>query len=95
MGDGEVEVGASCHGAKRKRGFHRTLKRGSGTNKRPVIFERQGRVFTEIIPDCKGDVAGLIRAYYERGRDLFRGWCGYNGLVGYDYHDRVHHGEVL
>ena len=35
--------------------FHGKLKRGRGTLKQPVfgIFERNGRVYTEIVPDCK------------------------------------------
>lgn len=53
--DGEVEVDESYHGAKRKRGFHGKLKRGRGTKKQPVfgIFEREGEVLTELIPDVK------------------------------------------
>ena len=52
---GKVEVDESYFGAKRVRGFHGKLKRGRGTNKQPVfgVFERDGRVYTEIIPDCK------------------------------------------
>ena len=53
--DGEVEVDESYHGAKRKRGFHGKLKRGRRTQKQPVfgIFKRNGKVFTELVPDCK------------------------------------------
>jgi len=42
-------------GATRQRGFHGKLKRGRGTLKQPVfgIFKRDGRVYTEIVPDCK------------------------------------------
>ena len=52
---GEVEVDKSYFGAKRKRGYHGKLKRGRGTLKQPVfgVFERDGRVYTEIVPDCK------------------------------------------
>jgi len=52
---GKIEVDESYFGAKRVRGFHGKLKRGRGTNKQPVfgVFERDGRVYTEIIPDCK------------------------------------------
>ena len=34
---------------------HGKLKRGRGTLKQPVfgVFERDGRVYTEIVPDCK------------------------------------------
>lgn len=52
---GRVEVDESYLGAKRHRGYHGKLKRGRGTLKQPVfgVFERDGRVYTEIIPDCK------------------------------------------
>ncbi len=52
---GSIEVDESYFGAKRQRGFHGKLKRGRGTLKQPVfgIFERNGRVYTEIVPDCK------------------------------------------
>ena len=71
---------------------------GRGTLKQPVfgIFERNGRVYTEIVPDCKkttlqqvilGKVA-LESVIYSDG------WRGYNGLVdvGYSKHFRVNHG---
>ena len=40
-------------GGKRQRGYHGKLKRGRGTLKQPVfgVFERDGRVYTEIVPD--------------------------------------------
>ena len=52
---GKIEVDESYFGATRSRGFHGKLKRGRGTLKQPVfgVFERDGRVYTEIIPDCK------------------------------------------
>jgi len=49
-----VEVDESYFGAKRHRGYHGKLKRGRGrgTLKQPVfgVFERDGRVYTEIVP---------------------------------------------
>ena len=60
---GEIELDESYFGAKRQRGFHGKLKRGGGTLKQPVfgIFERDGRVYTEIVPDCKkGTLQALI-----------------------------------
>lgn len=96
---GEVEADESYFGARRKRGFRGKLKRGRGTMKQPVfgIFERDGRVYTEIIPNCKkktlqaiilGKVAIESIMYTD-------GWRGYNGLVdvGYNRHFRVNHGE--
>ena len=52
---GRVEVDESYFGAKRQRDYHGKLKRGRGTLKQPVfgVFERDGRVYTEIAPDCK------------------------------------------
>ena len=99
MVGGEVEVDESYHGAKRRRGFHGKLKRGRGTNKQPVfgIFERQGNVFTEIIPDCKKEtLQALILGHITKEAVIYSdGWGGYNGPVdvGYDCHDRVNHGE--
>ena len=97
--DGEVEVDESYHGAKRKRGFHGKLKRGRGTNKQPVfgIFERDGEVFTEVVPDCKKKtLQALILGRIVRETVIYSdGWRGYNGLVdvGYDRHYRVNHGK--
>ena len=52
---GSIEVDESYFGAKRQRGFHAKLKRDRGTLKQPVfgIFKRNGRVYTEIVADCK------------------------------------------
>ena len=82
---GSIEIDESYFRAKRQRGFHGKLKRGRGTLKQPVfgISERNGRVYTEIVPDCKkttlqkvilGKVA-LESVIYSDG------WRGYNGLV--------------
>ncbi|PTQ87609.1 hypothetical protein SAMN05421510_10468 [Nitrosomonas ureae] len=52
---GKVDVNESYFGAKRHRGFHGKFKRGHGTLKQPVfgVFERDVRVYTEIVPDYK------------------------------------------
>ena len=52
---GTVEVDESYFGRTRPRGAHTKLKRGRVTTKQPVfgIFERGGRVYTEIVPDAK------------------------------------------
>ena len=97
--DGEVEVDESYHGAKRKRGFHGKLKRGRGANKQPVfgVFERDGEVFTEVVPDCKKKTPqALILGRIIRETVIYSdGWRGYNGLVdvGYDKHFRVNHSK--
>jgi transposase len=64
---GRVEVDESYFGGKRQRGRQGKLKRGRGILKQPVFgeFEREGRVYTEIVPDCKRHLqrwfAGLQR----------------------------------
>jgi|GEM_PF-1272792 len=52
---GEIELDESYFGARRKRGFKGKLKRGRGTQKQPIfgILVRNGKVYTEIIPNCK------------------------------------------
>lgn len=94
---GEAEVDESYFGAKRIRGFHGKLKRGRGTLKQPVfgIFERGGRVFTEIVPDCKKKtLQALLCGRVAKETVIYSdGWRGYDGLVdvGYDRHYRVNH----
>jgi transposase len=96
---GRVEVDESYFGAKRQRGRQGTLKRGLGTLKQPVfgVFERDGRVYTEIVPDCKrltlqAVILGKVSVESVIHSD---GWRGYNSLVdvGYSRHFRVHHGK--
>ena len=57
---GVVEVDESFFGARRVKG-----RRGRGAYGKTVvfgIFERQGRVYTEIVPDCsKPTLQGIIR----------------------------------
>ena len=52
---GEAEVNESYFGATRVRGFRGRLKRGRGTQKQPVfaILEWNGKVYTELVPNCK------------------------------------------
>jgi transposase-like protein len=96
---GEAEIDESYFGARRRRGFHGKLKRGRGTQKQPVfgIFERNGRVYTEIIPDCKKrTLQAIILGKIDVSTVIYSdGWRGYNGLVdvGYDKHFRVSHGD--
>lgn len=96
---GEIELDESYFGRKRIRGFHGKLKRGRGTIKQPVfgVFERNGRVYTEVIPNCKRKtLQPIIQGKVGIESILYTdGWRGYNGLVdvGYDKHFRVHHGE--
>lgn len=96
---GVVEIDESYFGARRLRGFHMKLKRGRGTRKQPVfgIYQRDGRVYTEIVPNCSGVVLQaiiehIISVNAEVNSD---GWKSYDGLVdvGYDKHYRVNHGN--
>ena len=92
---GAVEVDESYFGAHRVRG-----KRGRGAYGKTIVFgllKRQGKVYTEIVPDCsKATLQGIIRGHVEPSTVIHSdGWRGYDGLVdiGFDKHFRVHHGE--
>ena len=67
--------------------------------KQPVfgIFERSGRVYTEIVPDCqKPTLQAIIRGKVNLKSIIHTdGWRGYDGLVatGYDKHFRVKHSK--
>lgn len=94
---GSIEVDESYFGAKRHRGYHGKLKRGRGTLKQPVfgVFERDGRVYTEIVPNCKKHtLQGVIKGKVAVESVIYSdGWRGYSGLVyvGYAKHFRVTH----
>jgi transposase-like protein len=96
---GEAELDESYFGARRVRGYHGKLKRRRGTLKQPVfgILKRNGRVYTEIIPNCKkATLLPIIRGKGDPSTVIYSdGWRGYDGLVdvGYDKHFRVNHGE--
>ncbi|MBA2503770.1 MAG: IS1595 family transposase [Pyrinomonadaceae bacterium] len=92
---GEVEVDECYFGARRVRG-----KRGRGAaGKTPVfgLLKRQGKVYTEIVPNCsKATLQAIIRGRIEPETVIHSdGWRGYDGLVdvGYAKHYRVHHGK--
>lgn len=53
---GIIELDESSFGARRIRSKHIKLKRGRGTRKQPVfgIYQRNGRVYTEIVLNCSG-----------------------------------------
>jgi len=96
---GEAEVDESYFGAKRVRGFKGKLKRGRGTKKQPVfgILKRNGKVYTEIIPDCKKKtLQPIIKGKVDSSTVIYSdGWRAYDSLVdvGYDKHFRVNHGD--
>ena len=70
---GEAEIDEAYFGGKRKRGV--PGKRGRGTDKQPVfgIFERGGRVYTEIVPKC--DKPTLQAIYTGQGK--YKNYCSY------------------
>jgi len=92
---GVVECDESYFGSKRLRGVYMPQKRGRGTWKRPVfgIFEREGRVYTEIVPDNKIPTLRkvIVGKISVESIVITDGWRGYNGLVdvGYDKHFRI------
>ena len=96
---GEAEMDESYFGARRIRGFHGKLKRGRGTRKQPVfgILKRNGRVYTQIIPNCTKEVLqAIIEGRVDKSTTIYSdGWRSYDGLVdvGYDKHFRVNHRE--
>ena len=78
---GVVEVDESFFGARRVKG-----RRGRGAYGKTVvfgIFERQGHVYTEIVPDCsKPTLQGIIRGRVDPRTVINSdGWRGYHGLV--------------
>lgn len=92
---GEVEVDESYFGARRVKGL-----RGRGARGKTIVFglfKRNGRVYTEIVPDCsKRTLQGIIRGRVELESVIHSdGWRGYDGLVdlGYQKHFRVEHGS--
>ena len=90
---GEVEVDGSWFGARRVKG-----KRGRGAYGKTIVFgiyKRNGKVYTEIVPDCsKRTLQALVRGKVTVESVIYSdGWRGYNGLVdmGYMKHLRVDH----
>ena len=92
---GEVEIDESYFGPRRVRG-----KRGRGAGGKTIvfgIFKREGRVYTEVVPDCsKKTLQAVIRGRIKPAVVIHSdGWPGYDGLVdvGYEKHLRIHHGR--
>jgi len=92
---GEVEVDESFFGARRVKG-----KRGRGATGKTIvfgIFQRNGHVYTEIVPNCsKATLQEVIRGKVALESIIYSDrWRGYNGLVdvGYGKHLRVDHGR--
>ena len=91
---GIIEVDESFFGARRVKG-----KRGRGAYGKTVVFgvfERDGKVYTEIVPDCsKPTLQGIIRGRVDPASVINSdGWRGYDGLVDLGYgHFRVDHSK--
>ena len=92
---GEFEVDESYFGPRRIKG-----KRGRGAGSKTIVFglfKRNGKVYTEIVPDCKSHtLSQIIRGHAEIESVIYSdGWRGYDGLVdlGYEKHFRVNHGD--
>ena len=90
---GEIEVDESYFGSRYIKG-----KRGRGAYGKTIvfgIFQRNGKVYTEIVPDCSRDsLQKIIRGKVDINSVIHSdGWRGYNGLVdvGYKKHFRVDH----
>jgi len=92
---GVIEVDESFFGPSRLRGRPGPRKRGRGTLKQPVfgIYERNGRVYTELITDCSAHtLQAIIRGRVNPESVIHSDcWKGYDGLVdvGYDKHFRI------
>ena len=91
--NGQIEVDESLFGARRVKG-----KRGRGAYGKVLVFglyKRNGRVYTEIVPDAsKKTLQAIIRGKVALDSVIHSdGWRGYNGLVdlGYAKHLRVDH----
>ena len=85
----------SYFGARRVKG-----RRGRGAYGKTIvfgIFKRNGKVYTEIVPDAsKATLQAVIRGRVSLDTVIHSDkWRGYNGLVdvGYEKHLRVDHGK--
>jgi transposase-like protein len=92
---GEVELDESYFGARRVRG-----KRGRGARGKTIVFgiyKRNGRVYTQIIPNCKkASLQAIIRGKVDLASTIHTdGFRSYDGIVhmGYRKHYRVQHGK--
>ena len=92
---GDVEVDESYFGARRVRG-----KRGRGARGKTIVFgiyKRNGRVYTEIIPNCKkASIQAIIRGKVDLTSTIHTdGFRSYDSIVhmGYRKHYRVQHGK--
>ena len=92
---GEVEVDESFFGARRVKG-----KRGRGAYGKTIVFgicKRNGKVYTEIVPNCsRATLQAIIKGKVHKDSIVYSDkWRAYNGLVdlGYRKHYRLDHGN--
>ena len=90
-----MEVDESFFGARRLKG-----KRGRGAFGKTIvfgIFQRNGHVYTEIVPNCsKATLQAVIRGKVELKSIIYSdGWRGSYGLVDVSYgkHLRIDHSK--
>lgn len=92
---GTVEMDEAYFGSKRLRGVYGKQRPGRGTWKQPVfgVFEREGRVYTELVVDVKKKTLrrAIMGKVAPESLLITDGWRGYNGLVdvGYNKHLRI------
>jgi transposase len=91
----DVELDESYFGARRVRG-----KRGRGARGKTIVFgiyKRNGKVYTEIIPNCKNSsIQAIIRGHVDLTSTIHTdGFRSDDGIVhmGYKKHYRVQHGQ--
>ena len=91
---GQIEIDESYFGARR------SGKRGRGAAGKTIVFglfKRNGKVYTEIVPDVAAKtLQAIIKGHVSINSVIHTdGWRGYNGLVdvGYEKHFRIDHGR--
>ena len=92
---GEIELDESYFGARRVRG-----KRGRGAFGKTIVFgiyKRNGKVYTEIVPNCsRKTLYAIIKGKVDAASTIHTdGFRTYDGIVdlGYQKHYRVQHGK--
>jgi len=92
---GEIELDESYFGAKRVRG-----KRGRGAYGKTIVFgiyKRNGKVYTEIVPNCsRRTLYAIIKGKVDPASTIHTdGFRSYDGIVdlGYQKHYRINHGN--
>jgi transposase len=89
-----IEIDESYFGPRRQRG-----KRGRGASHKIVVLgllKRQGKVFTQIIPNAsRKAIMPIVRRTVQSGSDIYTdGWRSYDALAIYGYnHKKVKHTE--